>query len=84
MEDTLLQDLVMYRKSKDKGVMMASKGLLSLYRNVGAELLHKRDRGKNAALAMRSGDGSLPQFGQVYVERGRTQEEAYGGWSGQR
>jgi protein SDA1 len=70
MEDTLLQDLVMYRKSKDKGVMMASKGLLSLYRNVGAELLHKRDRGKNAALAMRSGDGSLPQFGQVYVDDG--------------
>ncbi|OAX78326.1 hypothetical protein ACJ72_07369, partial [Emergomyces africanus] len=32
MSDTLLQDLVMYRKSKDKGVMMAAKGLLSLYR----------------------------------------------------
>ena len=27
MEDTLLQDLVMYRKSKDKGTMMAAKGL---------------------------------------------------------
>lgn len=47
MTDTLLQDLVQYRKSKDKGVMMAAKGLLSLYREVGAELLNKRDRGKS-------------------------------------
>lgn len=70
MEDTLLQDLVLYRKSKDKGVMMAAKGLLSLYRNVGAELLSKRDRGKTAALAMRTGDGALPRFGEVHADDG--------------
>ncbi|KAK0943880.1 Severe Depolymerization of Actin [Friedmanniomyces endolithicus] len=68
MNETLLQDLVQYRKSKDKGVQMAARGLLSLYREVGAEMLRKRDRGRNAALKLRSkdGDGGLERrFGQV-------------------
>ncbi|TKA64372.1 hypothetical protein B0A55_10343, partial [Friedmanniomyces simplex] len=68
MNETLLQDLVQYRKSKDKGVQMAARGLLSLYREVGAEMLRKRDRGRDAALKLRSkdGDGGLDRrFGQV-------------------
>ncbi|KAJ9628696.1 Severe Depolymerization of Actin [Taxawa tesnikishii (nom. ined.)] len=64
MNDTLLQDLVEYRKSKDKGTMMAAKGLLSLYREVGAELLKKRDRGKDATIAMKSGDRRERRFGE--------------------
>ncbi|KAJ4985731.1 SDA1 domain-containing protein [Stagonosporopsis vannaccii] len=72
MTDTLLQDLVMYRKSKDKGVMMAAKGLLSLYREVGAELLHKRDRGKDASMGLRSGTIKEQRYG----------EEAAGGIEG--
>lgn len=64
MTDTLLQDLVQYKKSKDKGVMMAAKGLLSLYREVGAELLKKRDRGKDAALGLRSGIQKQHKFGE--------------------
>jgi protein SDA1 len=64
MNETLLQDLVMYKKSKDKGVMMASKGLLSLYRDVGAQMLKKRDRGKEAAMGLRSGDREQRRFGQ--------------------
>ncbi|CAN8103288.1 unnamed protein product [Discula destructiva] len=64
MTDTLLQDLVQYRKSKDKGVMMAAKGLLSLYREVGAELLKKRDRGKNATMGIRSGTLNQHKFGE--------------------
>ncbi|KAF2466471.1 SDA1-domain-containing protein [Lindgomyces ingoldianus] len=64
MNDTLLQDLVMYRKSKDKGVMMAAKGLLSLYREVGAELLKKRDRGKDATIGLRSGEIKERRFGE--------------------
>ncbi|PSN74587.1 SDA1-domain-containing protein [Corynespora cassiicola Philippines] len=67
MNDTLLQDLVMYRKSKDKGVMMAAKGLLSLYREVGAELLKKRDRGKDATIGLRSGDIKERRFGEASV-----------------
>ncbi|KAH6976967.1 SDA1-domain-containing protein [Ilyonectria sp. MPI-CAGE-AT-0026] len=64
MTETLLQDLVQYRKSKDKGVMMAAKGLLSLYREVGAELLKKRDRGKNATINLKSGLQHQRKFGE--------------------
>ncbi|WYZ37094.1 hypothetical protein EsH8_II_000600 [Colletotrichum jinshuiense] len=67
MSDTLLQDLVQYRRSKDKGVMMAAKGLLSLYREVGADLLKKRDRGKNAAMGLRSGEIKTRKFGEEDV-----------------
>ena len=63
MNDTLLQDLVMYRKSKDKGVMMAAKGLLSLYRDVGADMLRKKDRGKEAAMGIRAGTRKELRFG---------------------
>jgi protein SDA1 len=72
MTDTLLQDLVQYRKSKDKGVMMAAKGLLSLYREVGAELLQKRDRGKTATMGLRKGLQHQQGYG----------EEALGGIEG--
>lgn len=67
MNDTLLQDLVMYRKSKDKGVVMAAKGLLSLYREVGADMLKKRDRGKEAAMGLRSGERKERRFGEEEV-----------------
>ncbi|KIY01066.1 uncharacterized protein Z520_03732 [Fonsecaea multimorphosa CBS 102226] len=64
VNETLLQDLVMYRKSKDKGVMMAAKGLLGLYRQVGAEMLRKRDRGKDASLGLRLGEQRQQRFGE--------------------
>ncbi|KAL9059940.1 MAG: hypothetical protein Q9206_001259 [Seirophora lacunosa] len=64
MNDTLLHDLVMYRKSKDKGVVMAAKGLLGLYRDVGPEMLKKRDRGKEAAMGLRSGIRKEQRFGE--------------------
>jgi protein SDA1 len=64
IDETLLQDLVMYKKSKDKGVMMASKGLLSLYRDVGAQMLKKRDRGKEAAMSLRAGERQERRYGQ--------------------
>ena len=67
MNDILLQDLVMYKKSKDKGVMMAAKGLLSLYREVGADLLKKRDRGRDAALSLRAGERKEKRFGEEAV-----------------
>lgn len=67
MNDTLLQDLVMYRKSKDKGVVMAAKGLLGLYREVGADMLKKRDRGKEAAMGLKAGDRKERRFGEEEV-----------------
>lgn len=67
MNDTLLQDLVQYRKSKDKGTMMAAKGLLSLYREVAADMLAKRDRGKAATMGLRSGAMKERRFGEEDV-----------------
>lgn len=64
MNDTLLQDLVMYRKSKDKGVMIAAKGLLGLYRDVGPDMLKKKDRGKVAAMEMQSGGHKERRYGE--------------------
>ncbi|KAI1401981.1 SDA1-domain-containing protein [Hypoxylon fuscum] len=64
MNETLLQDLVEYRKSKDKGVMMAAKGLLSLYRERGADMLRKKDRGKKATMELKSGDLKSVKFGE--------------------
>jgi protein SDA1 len=55
----------MYRKSKDKGVQMAARGLLSLYRDVGAQMLKKKDRGRDAALGLRAGERQGPRFGEV-------------------
>ncbi|KAF4121694.1 protein SDA1 [Geosmithia morbida] len=67
MTDTLLQDLVQYRKSKDKGVMMAAKGLLSLYREADPELLRKRDRGKDATIGLMSGTLGGRKYGEEAV-----------------
>ncbi|KAK0551184.1 Severe Depolymerization of Actin [Tilletia horrida] len=54
---TLLADLVSYRKSKDKGVAAASRGLMQLYREVNPALLKRRERGKSGAMAM-GGEGT--------------------------
>ncbi|KAL1986427.1 hypothetical protein VTN96DRAFT_6347 [Rasamsonia emersonii] len=64
MNETLLQDLVLYRKSKDKGVMMAARSLLALYREVGPEMLKPRDRGKEAAMSLQSGEKKEIRFGE--------------------
>ena len=64
MNETLLQDLVMYRKSKDKGVMMAAKGLLGFYRDSAPGMLKRRDRGKEAAIGFRNGERKEQRFGE--------------------
>jgi protein SDA1 len=62
--ETLLQDLVMYKKSKDKGVVMGARGLLSLYRDVGPDMLKRRDRGKDASMGLRAGERKEKRFGE--------------------
>ena len=56
MEPDLLEDLVEYRKSKDKGVLTASRALLQLYRTVNPEMLRKRERGKTATMSASAGN----------------------------
>lgn len=67
IDETLLQDLVMYRKSKDKGVVMGARGLLSLYRDVGADMLKRRDRGKEASMSLRAGERKEKRFGEQEI-----------------
>jgi protein SDA1 len=43
-EEDLLGDLIEYRKSKDKGVTTAARGLLQLFREVNPALLKRRER----------------------------------------
>ncbi|KAI5799985.1 SDA1-domain-containing protein [Geopyxis carbonaria] len=50
MNATLLQDLTEYKGSKDKGVMMAARSLIGLYREVAPEMLKRKDRGKVASM----------------------------------
>lgn len=46
MTEDLLQDLVLYKKSKEKSVTSAARSLLTLFREVCPSLLIKKDRGR--------------------------------------
>ncbi|SCV70969.1 BQ2448_3731 [Microbotryum intermedium] len=67
MEKDLLDDLIEYRSSKDKGVMIAARGLLALYREVNPGLLQRRDRGKVASMKS-TGEMQPLGFGQSRQE----------------
>ncbi|EIW85329.1 protein required for actin cytoskeleton organization and cell cycle progression [Coniophora puteana RWD-64-598 SS2] len=64
MEEDLLGDLIEYRKSRDKAVTAASRGLLQLYREVNPGMLKRRERGKEASLGMSGGKQPL-QYGHT-------------------
>lgn len=58
MTETLLQDLTGYKKGgdhKNKGVMMAARSLIALFREINPELLHRRDRGRDVSMSMSAG-----------------------------
>ncbi|KIL00642.1 hypothetical protein PAXRUDRAFT_821434 [Paxillus rubicundulus Ve08.2h10] len=63
MEEDLLGDLVEYRKSRDKAVTAAARGILQLYREVNPGMLKRRERGKDASIGMSTGRQPLP-FGR--------------------
>lgn len=46
MTKELLSDLVLYKKETVKGVVVAARSIIQLYREVNPELLPKRERGK--------------------------------------
>ncbi|KAF5330676.1 hypothetical protein D9619_005889 [Psilocybe cf. subviscida] len=60
MEEDLLGDLIEYRKSKDKAVTAAARGLLRLYREVNPSMLKRRERGKEASMGLAGGSAPLP------------------------
>uniref|UniRef100_A0AC35UCK7 Protein SDA1 n=1 Tax=Rhabditophanes sp. KR3021 TaxID=114890 RepID=A0AC35UCK7_9BILA len=42
----LISDLVEYRSYKNKNVAMASKGIVTLFRDINPAMLHRKDRGR--------------------------------------
>jgi protein SDA1 len=46
---------------------MAAKGLLSLYREKGAEMLRKKDRGKDATIGLKTGEVKQVRFGEEEI-----------------
>ncbi|KAL5505317.1 hypothetical protein EMCRGX_G006730 [Ephydatia muelleri] len=50
MTPELLQDLAMYKTHRDRGVAMAARSLIQLFRTVNPDLLHKKDRGHPSQL----------------------------------
>ncbi|KAK9459631.1 SDA1-domain-containing protein [Lipomyces oligophaga] len=63
----LLHDLTEYKGSKAKSVMMASRSLIGLYRDVAPEMLQRKDRGKIASMELSSGESNKLQFGKENV-----------------
>ncbi|XP_076067040.1 SDA1 domain containing protein Mys45A isoform X2 [Oratosquilla oratoria] len=61
MNEDLLQDLAQYKSHKDKGVMMAARSLISLFREKNPQLLARKDRG---APTEHSVEQQLVGFGQ--------------------
>jgi protein SDA1 len=65
LDETLLRDLAEYKSYKDKGVMMAARSLISLYRTTQPELLHKKDRGRPTEAAVENSDGNQRKYGEI-------------------
>uniref|UniRef100_A0A2P2I0T7 Protein SDA1 n=1 Tax=Hirondellea gigas TaxID=1518452 RepID=A0A2P2I0T7_9CRUS len=61
MDEDLLQDLVGYRNHRDKGVYMASRSLMTLFRQKNPELLERKTRGVPTELLK---EGEVLQFGE--------------------
>ena len=64
MTPTLLQDLIEYKGSSDRGVMMAARSLIGLYREVAPEMLKRKDRGKTASTEMKESGISNLRYGE--------------------
>mmetsp|Transcript_18022 Transcript_18022/g.51251 ORF Transcript_18022/g.51251 Transcript_18022/m.51251 type:complete len:614 (-) Transcript_18022:420-2261(-) len=64
LDADMLADLCEFRTYKDKGVMMAAKGLINQYRDTYPSLLPKAMRGKEGTMAVIAHKDNRPQYGQ--------------------
>lgn len=63
---SLVEDLTEYKKNKDKSVVMASRSLIQLFREIDPTMLKKKDRGREATIAGIQGAAPKPlKFGEV-------------------
>ncbi|XP_010681730.2 uncharacterized protein LOC104896658 [Beta vulgaris subsp. vulgaris] len=65
MNEDLLQDLVLYKKSHEKAVSSAARSLISLFREICPSLLIKKDRGRSTDPNARP-----KEYGEVNVATG--------------
>jgi protein SDA1 len=65
MSRELLADLAGYKTYRDKGVVMAARSLIQLYRNVRPELLQRKDRGQ----PMEIGPQRAREYGELVAEQ---------------
>ncbi|XP_077441696.1 protein SDA1 homolog isoform X2 [Vanacampus margaritifer] len=62
ISEDLLQDLAQYKTHKDKNVMMSSKGLIQLFRNLNPQMLHKKDRGRPTVASL---EARVKDYGEL-------------------
>lgn len=70
MDGDLLTNLIStFKGYSDKGVVMAVRGLISLYREVDPTMLHRRERGKQVSLSMAANPSAhIPKkYGQTNI-----------------
>ncbi len=65
MSPDLLQDLAQYKKFKEKGVSMAARSLIGLFRILSPGMLHKKDRGKGSDM-----DAGVEAYGEFKAASG--------------
>lgn len=65
IDEPLLHDLVAYRGSKSKPVMMAARSLIQLFRDIDPSMLPSKERGKAATIALRAGETRQLKFGET-------------------
>ncbi|KAL9649424.1 hypothetical protein ABK040_016206 [Willaertia magna] len=65
MTKTLLRDLAMYAKYKDKTVFHAARGLITLFRELSPKMLHKKNRGKDHDMT-----AELKEYGEQEISEG--------------
>mmetsp|Transcript_13274 Transcript_13274/g.30207 ORF Transcript_13274/g.30207 Transcript_13274/m.30207 type:complete len:669 (+) Transcript_13274:79-2085(+) len=58
-----LADLASFRKTRNKGVLMAARSLINTYRELHPRLLERSLRGREAQMAISQGTLQDPQFG---------------------
>eukprot|EP00747_Dinoflagellata_sp_TGD_P208258 gnl/TRDRNA2_/TRDRNA2_81776_c0_seq1.p1 gnl/TRDRNA2_/TRDRNA2_81776_c0~~gnl/TRDRNA2_/TRDRNA2_81776_c0_seq1.p1 ORF type:complete len:747 (+),score=180.16 gnl/TRDRNA2_/TRDRNA2_81776_c0_seq1:134-2374(+) len=62
-----LADLSEFRKFKNKGVSVAARSLINVYRELHPQLLHRSLRGREATMALSRGEVKAPKFGEGSV-----------------
>ncbi|XP_077478524.1 protein SDA1 homolog [Stigmatopora argus] len=60
--EALLQDLAQYKTHKDKNVMMSSRSLIQLFRNLNPQMLHKKDRGRPTEASL---EARMKNYGEL-------------------